>query len=193
MSTGYLSGLVICFVCIITFIPYNTALTTKPVRCPSGGSHSTVPKRSPRLSPTRLLLARSPHSAAEPVSDTRMPPLLLGFFLSLSVYNYSATGLTSVEREAQRSQTRPPVSTARSHRTGCPPQVWDRGVRSTYSAALGVQAVFCSSGHPVAAGSRKQGDAVLKQEGLRSRPSHLLSALARPPTQRASTPHVQQA
>lgn len=122
MSTGYLSGLVICFVCIITFIPYNTALTTKPVRCPSGGSHSTVPKRSPRLSPTRLLLARSPHSAAEPVSDTRMPPLLLGFFLSLSVYNYSATGLTSVEREAQRSQTRPPVSTARSHRTGCPPR-----------------------------------------------------------------------
>lgn len=74
-----------------------------------------------------------------------------------------------------------------------PPQVWDHGVRSTHSATPGLQAVFRSSGHPVAAGSRKQGDAVLKQEGLKSQPSHLLSALARPPTLRASTPHVQQA
>lgn len=122
MSTGCLSGLEICFVYIITFIPYNTALTTKPVRCPSGDSHSTIPKRSPRLSLTRLLLARLPHTAAQLLSDTRMTPLLLGFFLSLSVYNYLATGLTSVEREAQRSQTRHPVSTARSHRTGCPPR-----------------------------------------------------------------------
>ena len=70
MSTGYLSRLVICFVYIITFTPYNTALMTKPLRCPWGDSHLTVPKRSSRLPPTRLLLARSAHSAAQLLSDT---------------------------------------------------------------------------------------------------------------------------
>ena len=72
-----------------------------------------VPKRSSRLPPTRLLLARSAHSAAQLLSDTRMTSSPLGF-LPFSFCIYIATGFTSVEREARRSQTPHPASIAGS-------------------------------------------------------------------------------
>ena len=94
----------------------------------------------------------------------------------LFLYIYSNWFYKCRKGGSEKSNTSPSFYSWK-HRTGLHP----RSGAVVSKAPTLLPQVSRLFGHPVAAGTRKQGHAVLKQEGLRSQLSHFLCALATPP------------